>query len=247
MTAAPNQLSFLPDDYLELKAQRRTNAVCASLFACVALAVGAAFFLTERMVKHTEADYADVLRGYSEAARPIQQFPRYAGSAKAHGTTGRGFSASLLEKVPRSYLLAELTNLLLPPGVSLWEFGLESKLRNGAAEPQQYKTIYDQKKAEIDAAKNAAIKAAQPRVPDVTIKLTGVADNDQQVAALINITTKSSLLKDVNLVVSDEFQPTPTDSKLRKFQIEMALNPEADVKSPTPALNRVINSQASVK
>jgi hypothetical protein len=245
MTAAPNQLSFLPDDYLELKAQRRTNAVCASLFACVALAVGAAFFLTERMVKHNEADYAEVMRGYSEAAQPIQQF-RVMQDQQRHMELQAALSSSLLEKVPRSYLLAELTNAL-PPGVSLWEFGLESKLRNPAAAPQQYKTIYEQKKAEIDAAKNAAVKAAQPRIYDVTMKLTGVADNDQQVAAFISALTHSSLLRDVNLVVSDEFQPTPTDNKLRKFQIEMGLNPEAEVKGQAPALNKVINAQASVK
>ena len=29
---APNELSFLPDDYLERKARRRTNAICAVLF-----------------------------------------------------------------------------------------------------------------------------------------------------------------------------------------------------------------------
>jgi len=78
------------------------------------------------------------------------------------------------------------------------------------------------------------------------MKLTGVADNDQQVAAFINALTRSPLLQDVNLVVSDEFQPTPTDGKLRKFQIEMTLNPDAQVKAPS-GLNRIINTQASVK
>ncbi len=29
--ASPNQLSFLPDDYMERKSQRRTNAICAVL------------------------------------------------------------------------------------------------------------------------------------------------------------------------------------------------------------------------
>jgi Tfp pilus assembly protein PilN len=245
MTSAPNQLSFLPDDYLDLKAQRRTNAVCASLFACVALTVGAAFFLTERMVKHTESDYAEVLRTYAEAAQPIQQFRTMQDQQKRMELQA-ALSGSLLEKVPRSYLLAEITNAL-PGNVSLWEFALDSKLRNEASAPRQYKTIYEQKKAEIDAAKIAGDKANEPRVYDVSMKLTGVADNDQEVAAFINALTRSSLLKDVNLVVSDEFQPSPTDGKLRKFQIEMTLNPEADVKAPSPGLNKVINSQASVK
>jgi hypothetical protein len=33
--AAPNELSFLPDDYLERKARRRANALCASLSVIV--------------------------------------------------------------------------------------------------------------------------------------------------------------------------------------------------------------------
>lgn len=244
MTAAPNQLSFLPDDYLDLKAQRRTNAVCASLFACVALAVGAAFFLTERMVKRNESDYAEVLQTYAQAAQPIQQFRAMQDQQKRMELQA-ALSASLLEKVPRSYLLAEITNAL-PGNVSLWEFSLDSKLRNEVAPPQQFKTIYEQNKAEIDAAKSAADKASRPRVYDVSMKLTGVADNDQQVAAFINALTRSSLFIDVNLVVSDEFQPTPTDGKLRKFQIEMMLNPDAKVNAPS-GLNKMINTQASVK
>ena len=34
---APNELSFLPDDYLERKARRRANAICAVLFFIVRL------------------------------------------------------------------------------------------------------------------------------------------------------------------------------------------------------------------
>ena len=33
--AAPNELSFLPDDYLERKARRRANALCAGLSVIV--------------------------------------------------------------------------------------------------------------------------------------------------------------------------------------------------------------------
>ena len=33
--SAPNQVSFLPDDYLARKAQQRTNIICAMLFLIV--------------------------------------------------------------------------------------------------------------------------------------------------------------------------------------------------------------------
>ena len=44
--AAPNELSFLRDDYLERKARRRTNAICAVLFCVVISAIGGAFTVT---------------------------------------------------------------------------------------------------------------------------------------------------------------------------------------------------------
>jgi hypothetical protein len=46
--AAPNELSFLPDDYLERKGRRRANALCADLSVIVMGAIESAIYLTER-------------------------------------------------------------------------------------------------------------------------------------------------------------------------------------------------------
>ena len=51
----PNQLSFLPDDYLHRKAQRRSNLICAGLFVIVMSAIGTAFTYSERAIKKVEA------------------------------------------------------------------------------------------------------------------------------------------------------------------------------------------------
>ena len=51
-----NQLSFLPDDYLERKAQRRANVLCAGLAVVVIATVGAAFSVTERMNRKVDAE-----------------------------------------------------------------------------------------------------------------------------------------------------------------------------------------------
>ena len=72
----PNPLSFLPDDYLDGKVQARTNLICASLFAVVVLATGAAFRMTEQATRKVEAAYADVARRYTDAAEPIERFRR---------------------------------------------------------------------------------------------------------------------------------------------------------------------------
>ena len=45
--SAPNDLSFLPDDYFQRKGRRRANALCAALAVVVMGAIGSAFTLTE--------------------------------------------------------------------------------------------------------------------------------------------------------------------------------------------------------
>jgi hypothetical protein len=243
MSAAPNQLSFLPEDYLEMKTQRRTNAICASLFALVALGVGAAFYLTERMVNKVETEYTAVLHTYADAARPIEQF-HVMQDKQRRMESQAALSASLLEKVPRSYLLAEITNAL-PQNVSLLDFGLEAKIRQKNTGPTKAPvTIYEQKLAEIEREKAAAANALpKPREYDVYLKLTGLADNDQHVASFMKTLSDSKLLTDVNLVVSDEYQPSPTDEKIRKFQIEMQLAPDAKVEGEAPKkLNKLVTA-----
>ena len=73
MAAAPNELSFLPDDYLERKARRRTNAICAVLFCVVISAIGGAFTVTEKSMREIEDQYAAVQQQYTDAAKRIEQ------------------------------------------------------------------------------------------------------------------------------------------------------------------------------
>ena len=53
--ASPNELSFLPEDYLEQKARRRANVLCLSLSAVVLVAIGATFMLSERSTRDVQA------------------------------------------------------------------------------------------------------------------------------------------------------------------------------------------------
>src|SRR3954462_8498283 len=71
--AAPNELSFLPDDYLERKARRRTNAICAVLFCVVISGIGGAFTVTERSMREIEDQCTKVQDQYNNAAKRIEQ------------------------------------------------------------------------------------------------------------------------------------------------------------------------------
>lgn len=217
----PNQLSFLPDDYLEKKAQRRSNLICAGLFVVVMSAIGAAFTFSERTIRRVEAQHAEIEKEYADAARRIQQVQKMQ-EKQRHMAQQAELTASLLEKIPRTFLLAELTNAL-PAGTSLIDFNLESKRR--AAPVAEAKTAFEQRKAKKTEEKQP--ETAQPRVYDVNMKLTGMAETDVQVAQYITRLNRSPLLKDVNLVISDQFNREGRN--LRKFQIELSLMPDVDV------------------
>src|SRR4051812_47461837 len=127
MQSSPNELSFLPDDYLERKAQRRTNAICAVLFLVVMCAIGTAFTYTERSVGDVEREHDVVEKQYTHAAKRIQLVQELQDKQRRMAQQWE-LPAALLEKVPRSNLLADVTNDL-PAGVSLLDLPMESKLR----------------------------------------------------------------------------------------------------------------------
>jgi Tfp pilus assembly protein PilN len=234
--SAPNQLSFLPDDYLARKAQRRTNAICAILFLIVTVAIGAAFTYTDRGLKDARKGAANIAEQYAQAARPIEQFQKLQEKQRTMAHQAE-LTSSLIEKVPRSFLLAELTNSL-PSGVSLIDMVLDSKRRT-AAPPAAPKSAFEAKANGGAAAAAAATAQVQAVTYDVGIKVTGMATNDVQVAQFISKLNVSRLLQDVNLVVSDEFKQG--DDKLRRFQIEMKLDPAAEV---DPLSNRQTKTAA---
>jgi len=223
---AANQLSFLPDDYLQRKAQRQSNIICAALAFVVIVTIGAAFSVTDHLNRKADRDNALVQAQYADAARQIRQVQELQDKQRKMARQAE-LAESLLEKVPRSYILAEITNAL-PAGVSLLDFVLDAKRHTAAAAPAPM-TAFDRHRAAIDTTKGPPpAPLPEPVVYDVTMKLTGVADTDVQVSNFIGKLSRSPLLRDVNLVISDEY--TMADQKLRRFQLEMTLDPNAEVR-----------------
>ena len=222
MSKSPSQLSFLPDDYLEKKAQRRSNAICAILFIVVITTMFAAFFVSEKKMKQVESKADAVDAAYTEAAKRIDQVKKMQEQQKRMANQAE-LTASLLDKVPKSFLLAEFTNSL-PSGVSLLDFTLDSKRKVSAAPVA--KTAFQAKK-QASAKKDATPPAPEPVKYDVTMKIVGVAYTDVQVAAFISKLNASPLLSEVNLVITDEHDLN--GEKLRKFELEAKLNPSAQV------------------
>ncbi len=228
--SSPNQLSFLPDDYLEGKRQRRTNVVLAVVFIIILGCVVAAAWMAKQSLHQAEVERDEADKQYAEAAKKIEQVRQMQEKQRKMASQAE-LTASLLEKVPRSFLLAEVTNAM-PAGVSLLDVILDSKVRTAAAANTAGKTQFEMKKAS-QASGKPVMPAPTAKQYDVTVKVTGIADNDVQVAQFMNRLNTSKLLRDVNLVITDEFNYN--ENKMRKFQIEMTLDPNAEV-SPA-ALN----------
>ncbi len=203
--------------------------ICVALKVVVLGAVASAFYLSQRSLHAFEGRRAELDQQLVEAAHRIELVHQLQEkqTRMAHQAE---LTASLLEKVPRSYLLAEITNAK-PANVSFLDFTLESKVRSSPVNTNQNKTAYEIKKAEIEARlhpNTAAVGPAEPKAYDVTMKLTGLAGNDVQVAQFLKRLSRSKLFSDANLVISDDF--VQNDQKLKKFQMEMTLNPEAEVR-----------------
>jgi Tfp pilus assembly protein PilN len=212
--SAPNQVSFLPDDYLDRKLQRRTNILCLVLTALVMGGIGTGFAISLQSINRIVQQQRGVDQSYADAAQRITQL-RDLQSKQQRIAHQAEMSASLLEKVPRTLVLAQITNAL-PAGVSLLALTMESHRHVFPPTPLPI-AQFGQPPSTAEPAKSPE----QPVVFDVTLRLIGVAATDVQVAQFINHLSRSQLFNDVNLATSDDYQMNA--DKVRRFSIDMAL------------------------
>jgi len=125
----------------------------------------------------------------------------------------------LLEPVPRSILLASLTNNL-PQGVSLSKVDLiqkQSKQNPTVATTSKFRSAQGQQAAQ---SQNGAPQNPE-KLLETLIDIGGLAPSDLQVASYIEQLSNSSLLDNVALVESKEFKIE--DNTLRQFKLSAML------------------------
>ena len=222
MGRAPEMHGFLPEDYVELKAQRRTNILWAMVFLVVAGSIGWAYFIAQKKIQDAEAINADVNREFASASSAVEQFKRMQDEQQRLNSKAE-LVGSLVERVNRSNILAQLTNSL-PRNVYLSELDLNGKPQ---ADANQAKSAYERAKASGEV---------KPIIYAVTMRVRGYAFTNSQVSDyMVNLET-SGLFSDVNFVQAVE--STFKEVKLREFELELTLNPNAD--------SRTIKMQNSV-
>ncbi len=214
-------INLLPENYLHFRRQHRTNVIAIILFVVMIGAVFCAGLVSRRSLAHTQAVRNRVDTSYAEAAKLISQMHEL--EAQKIKMLGKAeLTASLVERVPRSTLLAIITNAL-PDGASLKTLDLQTQ-----------KIIRRTTTVADDSDKQTGTKlTTEPRnSPPVSaetmvcVEITGLATTDVQVARFIANLSRNPLMASVDLGYSEEKKIR--DMTVREFQIKIILKGEVD-------------------
>ncbi len=219
------QANFLPGDYIEKRAQRRTNIVCLILFVVVMVGVAGGFMVTERHQRQVDERMSQINKEMRQASASLQQL-KMLEAKREEMMKKASISASLMEPVPRSLLLATVTNDL-PAGVSLTEFKLSSKdvSQKSSATASRIRRSRNKKSPPSNTVTaSASGEVVVLKKWETIIEITGLAPTDIQVAQFIAQLHKSNLFHEVNLVYSEEHEIE--EEIIREFKLMLILDPE---------------------
>jgi Tfp pilus assembly protein PilN len=209
-----SNIDFVPDDYIQQRESGRANFMYLVLFAALMGAIGATFSIIKIRQKLVAKELAAVNEQMLAARDQIVQLEEFKTKSKAIMKTAV-MTAELLEPVPRSIIIACLTNNL-PGGVSLLEFKLEQKDVKPATIKRPTTSQY--KAAAGSSAKPAV---ASPIQSETLMTISGIAPSNIEVAGYISKLSSSVLMDNVALVESKEH--AVDNSKFQEFKLQMTL------------------------
>jgi len=220
-------INFLPGDHVEKRGRRQANLICLGLAAIAALVLGSISTICMARAAGVAGLRKLIDQQYHKAGQQINQLKEL--EQRKEGLLHKvELSADLLERVPRSHILARVTKAL-PPRTSIQIFAMSVEEVEIVREtpPEGENTEKGQ----------SAGKAAKPggktkgRVPKVKVQrtrfaLTGLAPTDLEVAELISRLDTDPIFEGVNLQFSEEF-PYAEDVQMRRFKLSFWLSTEA--------------------
>lgn len=214
-------INFVPDDYIQSNEVRRANLMCLVLFSVVMAALGGSFMTIKIRQRACGAEESLVNAKMVRMEESIKMFEDLQTKRKEMMRTALT-TAELLEPVPRSVLLASMTNTL-PPGVSLLKLDLMQKEeRARTSRDSGPKTKYQA--AQGKGAPEPESKTSPEKTLSIRMEIEGIAPSDLQVAAYIERLGSSALLDDVALVESKEKKVE--DVAFRQFKLTAMLSKE---------------------
>ncbi|MBN1972314.1 MAG: PilN domain-containing protein [Sedimentisphaerales bacterium] len=203
-------INFVPDDYIQNNESRRTNLIYLVLLLAVMIALGGSFVTIKIRQRACIAKENLVNQRMAQTQETMKQLDELQAKRREMMKTALT-TAELLEPVPRSILLASLTNNL-PAGVSLMNLNLIQK------EPKQTSQSATSKfQAAQSGMKEVQERLSMEKVLETHINIEGVATSDLQVAEYIKRLSVSNLVDNVALVESKEYKVE--ESTFRQFKL----------------------------
>lgn len=229
----PDGASFLPDDYVSRKAEMRANFLSLALFGVVMFVVVAAFFVTNRQWTAVREEQEAINVLYQKEAEKIEQLKKLE-AQKEEMMEKAEVTTALIEKVPRSILLAQLITRM-PPEITILELALKSKRieqRPVAVQPKAKRTI---KIRTLSGATKIAEKD-KPKIQapkfEYTLTIIGVCVGNNSITDYQQALGACELLERVELEYIQE--TTIREMKLRKFSIKARIRSDADARTIEP-------------
>jgi len=213
-------INFVPDDYVQNTESSRTNLLYLVLFGVVMIALCGSFMtikIRQRACGVKEKLVNTKMTQIQEAIKKFEELQTKRGEMMRTALT----TSQLIEPVPRSVLLASLTNNL-PQGVSLLKLNLLQQ-ESGRSLQSAPTSKYQAQQAKKTAANSEQV--SQERLLETHIDIEGVAPSDLQVAEYIGRLGNSSLLDNVALVESKEHE-VKDSTMFRQFKLTAMLKKE---------------------
>jgi Tfp pilus assembly protein PilN len=239
-------IDFLPNDYMAIRGRRRANLTCLAIAGtvCIGLALGLSLLYVH--AKSMAASRVAVEQQYADANQQRDQLQALEGR-KADLLRKVSLSTTLLERVPRSTILARLTNYL-PRGASLTN--LSMKIEDMEVRASEVVGGSDKEKKDVKDAKEAAAKnggkPATVRVKQYVFRLDGLAPTDVEVAEYLSRLNAEVLFRNVDLQFSEELVQKEGAS-VRRFQLKFRLSPGAEKALESAPPTDVVAAPASDK
>jgi Tfp pilus assembly protein PilN len=216
-------VNLLPQDFLQRRCQRRPNAIYIALFGVVMASIGGAALVSERSSRNTREVCHRINTAYADAARLIDEVHLLESQKKTMLDRAK-MSAALMERLPRSYVLAMVTNAL-PDAASATSITLTVRTIKDTESEAKEKTKAAAVAKARQLAPGAGAGAAMPKLA-VVVNVKGRATTDMQVARFIASLARHPLTDLVDLSYSK--QASDKGPMAREFQLTVQLKPNAD-------------------
>ncbi len=213
-------MNFVPEDYIQTRESGRINLIYFALFAIVMAALASSFAvikIRQQAISEREKALDVEMAQKKEDLKKVEQLQWKRNAMWKTALT----TAELIEPIPRSIILADLTNNL-PGGVSLLKVGLIQKKpkvprnRSVAANTSKYNEAQAKKTGGLSPK-----KVSLEKLLETYVDIEGLAPTDLQVAAFIERLGASGLLENVALVESKEHKAN--DLTFRQFKLTAML------------------------